>query len=198
MQVGGHSKSTFSRNFQFLTPPSLPWSFLFVLHVPPSPLPPTQRTFALVSYSPLKKSSAALMTLISNKKSGGEKWEKNYFFCTLNIKDQCFLYGYTQWQYKYLHVHKKNVNWKEKKCLRLFNQKTPLYVGLGSKQKTFSNCQATYQKELCLLFENQAIFFHRANVQIGLTPSLLLFVLVHFLRTPPPLHDKRTFWMTPR
>ena len=48
---------------------------------------------------------------------------------------------------------------KKKKCLRLFNKKTPLYAGLGSKQKTFSNCQATYQKELCLLFENQAIFF---------------------------------------
>ena len=48
---------------------------------------------------------------------------------------------------------------KKKKCLRLFNKKTPLYAGLGSKQKTFSNCQATYHKELCLLFENQAIFF---------------------------------------
>ena len=36
---------------------------------------------------------------------------------------------------------------EEKKCLRLFNKKTPLYVGLGSKQKTFSNCQAIYQKE---------------------------------------------------
>ena len=42
---------------------------------------------------------------------------------------------------------------------RLFNKKTPLYAGLGSKLKTLSNCQATYQKELCLLLENQAIFF---------------------------------------
>ena len=63
---------------------------------------------------------------------------------------------YIQWQYKYLHVHKKTLN--EKKCLRFFNKKTPLYAGLGSKQKTFSNYQATYQKELCLLIENQAIF----------------------------------------
>ena len=55
----------------------------------------------------------------------------------------------------------------EKKCLRLFNKKTPLYARLGSKQKALSNCQATYQKELCLLF------FHRANVQIGLTPPFL-------------------------
>ena len=47
----------------------------------------------------------------------------------------------------------------KKKCLRLFNKKTPLYAGLGSKQKKFSNCHATYQKELCLLFENQADIF---------------------------------------
>ena len=50
-------------------------------------------------------------------------------------------------------VHKKAINEKKKKMSR------PLYAGLGSKQKTFSKCQATYQKELCLLFENQAIFF---------------------------------------
>ena len=43
----GHSKSTFTRNFQFLTPLS-PCSSLPVLHVPP------QRPFALVSY-PLSK-----------------------------------------------------------------------------------------------------------------------------------------------
>ena len=48
---------------------------------------------------------------------------------------------------------------KKKKCLRLFNKKTPLYAGLGSKHKTFSNCRATYEKELCLLFENRATFF---------------------------------------
>ena len=38
-------------------------------------------------------------------------------------------------------------------------EKKTLYAGLGPKQKAFSNCQATYQKELCLRFENQAIFF---------------------------------------
>ena len=74
-QPRGYSKSTFTRNFQFLTP-FFPCSFLFVLHVqPPSkyvcftppPSPPT----------PLKKSSVTLMILISNKKSGGEKREKN-------------------------------------------------------------------------------------------------------------------------
>ena len=37
---------------------------------------------------------------------------------------------------------------KQKKCLSFFNKKTLLYAGQGSKQKTFSNCQITYQKEL--------------------------------------------------
>ena len=45
----------------------------------------------------------------------------------------------------------------KKQCLRLFNK--PLYAGLGSKQKTFSNCGVTSQKKLCLLFGNQGIFF---------------------------------------
>ena len=77
----------------------------------------------------------------------------------------------------------------KKTCLSLFNKKTPLYAGLGSKLKTFNNCQASYQKQVCLLFENPAFFFHRANVQIGLTP-FPLFVLV---RSPRPLHEERTF-----
>ena len=32
----------------------------------------------------------------------------------------------------------------KKKCLRLFNKNTPSHAGVGSKQKTFSNSQATY------------------------------------------------------
>ena len=76
-----------------------------------------------------------------------------------------------------LNEKKKNNNF----FLRIFNKN----ARLGSKQKTVSNCQATYQKELCLLFENQAIFFIWANVQIGLTLNPHpLFVLVRFLRTP--------------
>ena len=46
----------------------------------------------------------------------------------------------------------------KKKCQGFFNKKTPLHARLDSKQKTFSNRQASYQKELCLLFENQAVF----------------------------------------
>ena len=41
---------------------------------------PLQPTLALVSYPPLKKSSTTLMTLISNKKSRGEKREKKNLF----------------------------------------------------------------------------------------------------------------------
>ena len=35
---------------------------------------------------------------------------------------------------------------------------------------------------ICLLFENSRNFFHKANVQITLTPHLLAFVFVSFLR----------------
>ena len=51
------------------------------------------------------------------------------------------------------------LNKKKKTCPCLFHKKTPSYAGVCSKQKTFSNCQATSQKKLCLLFENQAISF---------------------------------------
>ena len=84
----GCSKSTFARNFQFLTP-SPSCSSLFVLHVTPPPstyvcfgeLPPFSKKFRDVHE-------------FLNEKSGGEKREKNYFFCKLNIKDQCFLHSY--------------------------------------------------------------------------------------------------------
>ena len=38
-------------------------------------------------------------------------------------------------------------------------------------------------------------FFHRANVQIGLTPPVRFSLL--FNDPLPPLHDERTFWMSP-
>ena len=51
----------------------------------------------------------------------------------------------------------------KKKVLHLLNKKPPLYAKLGSKQKSFSNCQANSQNELCLLFENQAVFFSQSE-----------------------------------
>ena len=79
-----------------LPPPHPVRSCSFYMYSPPStyvgfsklPPPPPH---------PLKKSSATLMTLISNKKFkklGSEKREKNFFFCKLNIKNQCFLHSY--------------------------------------------------------------------------------------------------------
>ena len=59
----------------------------------------------------------------------------------------------------------------------------------AQNRKTFSNCQATYQKELCLLFKKSRNFFHRANVKkIGLNPLTLFISIRRFFRTPfPPL-----------
>ena len=82
----------------------------------------------------------------------------------------------------------------KKKTGYAFLRKKHLYMlDKKQKQKTFSNCQVTYQKELCLLFENQAIFSQSERTD-RLDSPLPQFVLVRFLRTPPaPLHDKRAF-----
>ena len=39
-----------------------------------------------------------------------------------------------------------------------------------------------------MLFEKSGNFFHRVNIEIGLTPPLPLFVFIRSLRTP--LHNK--------
>ena len=81
VNLGGHSKSTFARNFQFLTPsPSLvkKKKFLFVLHVIP-PFP--QRTFALVSYPlPLSKKVSRRFWRLFRIKNRGVKRQKRIIF----------------------------------------------------------------------------------------------------------------------
>ena len=104
-----------------------------------------------------------------NEKLRSEKREKNYFFCKLNIKDGNVFYTdiYTITTIKIFTCSyiKKSL----KKCLRRFN-------------KTFSNYQATYYKELYLLFENQSE--HR-------DPSLPPVCFhSHFKDLPLPLHSK--------
>ena len=108
-----------------------------------------------------------------------KKREKNYFFCKLNIKDGNVFYTdiYTIttikiFTYSYI---KKSL----KKCLRSFN-------------KTFSNQQANYQKELYLLFEKSGNLFHRVSKEIGLTlPSPPLVCFHSFLKDLPlPLYNK--------
>ena len=58
-----------------------------------------------------------------------------------------------------------------KKTVYVFLIKKHLYLlDRAQNNKIFSNCQATYQKELCLLFEKLGNCFHRANEQIHLIP----------------------------
>ena len=67
------------------------------------------------------------------------------------------------------------------------NNKKHLYMlDQAQNRKTFSNCQATYQKELCMLFGKSGNFFHRANVQIGLTPAPPVYFCLLFKESPPP------------
>ena len=56
----------------------------------------------------------------------------------------------------------------------------------AQNSKTFTNCQATYQQEPCLLFEKIRHFFRRASVQIGLTPPPPVRFCLLFKDCPPP------------
>ena len=91
-------------------------------------------------------------------------------FCKLNTKDKCFftvIYTVTIQTFK----SSLKKRWM-KKNIFAFNKKKHLdTLDWAQNSKSFSNCQATYQKELCLLFEKSDNFLHRANVQIGFTPS---------------------------
>ena len=112
---------------------------------------------------------AGWLWIFLNEKSRSEKREKN-FFCKLNIKDGNVFYRdiYTITTIKMFTCSyiKKSL----KKCLCAFN-------------KSFSNYQATYQKELYLLFEKSGNFFHRVSIEIGLTPPLLSPVCFHSFST---------------
>ena len=68
----------------------------------------------------------------------------------------------------------------------VFLIKTQLYAGLGPKQKTFSNCQATCQKELCLLFEEKC-FTEQTYRYTSLPPPVCFYSLFN---DPLPLHNK--------
>ena len=58
-------------------------------------------------------------------------------------------------------------------------------LGYAHNSKIFSNCQATYQKELYLLFENPAIFLQSERTD-------RLDHLSTVLSGAPSLHNKRT------
>ena len=79
----------------------------------------------------------------------------------------------------------------KKKCLGLFNKKTPLYAGLGSKQKLLATAKQLIRQNSVLLFEKSGNLFHRVNVQIA-SPHPVYFRLL-FKDSSSPLHDGHTF-----
>ena len=68
----------------------------------------------------------------------------------------------------------------------------------AQNNKTFGNCEATYRKELCLLFEKPYNFFHGANAQINFLTHFSSPVRFRLLFKDPvsPLHEERTFWIS--
>ena len=113
---------------------------------------------------------AGCLLIFLNEKLRSEKRE--FFFCKLNIKDGNVFYKIYRHDNStkniYMFIYKKRL----KKCLYRFN-------------KIFSNYQATYQKELYLLFEKSSIFFSQSEQRDKLNPSppLPLFAFISSLRT---------------
>ena len=88
------------------------------------------------------------------------------------------------------------------KCLHLFNKRSFFkkntficWTRLKTAKLLATAKQLIRKNSVCCL-KNQATLFHRASMQIGLTPSPL-FVFIHFFNDLSPLHDKRTLWMPP-
>ena len=86
------------------------------------------------------------------------EWKEKVNFLVNSKRSMFFTQFYIQWQ--------KNQNGGEKKCLRFFNKKAPLYAGLGSKQKFLPTSKQLIRKNSVCSFKNQVSFFHRANLQI--------------------------------
>ena len=73
------------------------------------------------------------------------------------------------------------------------NETKELVVPMRSThfQNLKRNCQATYQKGLCFLFEKSAIF-SQSERRDKLDPPLSLFALVRFFRTSYPQSPSTT------
>ena len=53
-------------------------------------------------------------------------------------------------------------------------------------KKSFTKSQATYQKKFYSLFQKSANFFHRVNIEIGLTPlPMFIFIFIPAFHNDP-------------
>ena len=151
---------------------------------PPTPPPPLSIPvhFTYNSVPPQLPALVSYPTPSQKKFKGahenrGVKREKIIACFKLNIKDDNIFYTdvYTM-TIKIFTSHKKNLT----KCLCPFNK------------EGFSNCQATYQKELYLLFKKLGNFFHRVNIEICLGPLPLFIFSFTLLRTQLRSHFHST------
>ena len=73
----------------------------------------------------------------------------------------------------------------KKKCLRLFNKNNTFLCWTKLKaEKLLATAKQLIRKNSICCLKNQANFFHRVNVQIGLAPSPL-FVFRSLFKDPP-------------
>ena len=87
--------------------------------------------------------------------------------------------------YKFIKRHQIKKKIKKKKNVYAFLIKNTVIYWIQNSN-TCSNCQATYQKELLFaVWKIREFFFHRANVEIGLT-TLSSCSFSFALYGPPP------------
>ena len=114
-----------------------------------------------------------------NETFRSEKGEKKLFFCKLNIKDDNV--SYTDiYIYIYMITIKIFTCWYMKKVLK------NVYAFFI---KFLATSKQLIRRNFIYCLKNQVIF-HRASIEIGLTPPLPLFVFICSLRTPSLLHNK--------
>ena len=89
----GAFKKYVRSKFPIFDPPPT-CSSMFILHC--TPFYPSPSTYVRFSELPPSQKKLRNVNEFSNEKPWIKKREKNYFFCKLNIKDQCFLKLYIQ------------------------------------------------------------------------------------------------------
>ena len=133
---------------------------------PLSPVPPPTTPTSPLPLPRLKESSTTVMNF--RMENRGVKSEKKVIFFVISA-----------WKINIFAQLIKIVDWK-KKCLRLFNKRTPVYAGLASKQQNIYQTPSILS-ERTLWKIRQFFSLSKRTDRLDLLP---LFVFVRLLRTP--------------
>ena len=113
------------------------------------------------------------------------------------MKDQCFLHSYIYNGNKNIYKFIKKRSMKNKKCLRLFNEKKNTFT-CWTRLKTvklLATAKQLIRKNSICCLKNQAIFFSQSERTDRLDHPVPSFVFVRFLMTPLPPPPQQTYFL---